>query len=1048
MLSAIGDGSAMYEFVSETKTETETKTERRTDAGDPTKPTRVVSQVSRSELAQQGRRRSLYRSFGVFVALLLLQQPLRFVATGYWESAMPDRISAEVPARLSLMVDVAMVAAYVMVGFRALQLVWAYRPGTIVRVVSYAAAVLLFAGGVADLVENAILWRRVGGVTTETVDLALAWSNVMRGSVLIGLVAMGVLAAIGVRRYKKSPPHVPSGLQDEESRPRQAICCSGGGMRSASFCLGGLQELTARGIYKESDLVIGVSGGGYIAAGYHSVRWRSGVSNELWQPLDPPAFSPSSPELHWLRRNSRYLLDSTQSALQGLMSLLFGIAVNLVLVTAVVGAAAWLLGWYLAESRGLRGWRTAYATSLDFRSDWTWVPAVAAIPLAAGALLFVVEKVVGKFASVNYKAMGRVRQLETPLVTVGIVLVGLLLGVPTLLELIHDYAATSGSAVAQLLHALGFVPDSVCENRINVGRAACGVSVDDIRAGEASGAPGTADGAALLAGGFGAVLAAILAVVRSAGSLLEQDDKPTAGKSGLAGLGAKVWPFLKTRVLPWLAAVVILLVVVTLLLRWTAALVVTPDRLASWHLAYWFGGIIVGIRLLTDATRTSLHHYYRERLSFAFLVRRQSGTVGPFPYGEPVRFSQSKPTEGAGPRFVSCAVANVNAPGIVPVGRGCIPFAFDDKAIGLTDPRLPSGEALIPSSLYEYAADRRFRDATIPGAIAMSGAAFSPLAGRENARLSPYRMVLALANARLGVWLPNPLWVDELTTTRRLVKSRNVDEARTAVRQLTDEQFTDLRSLHLKGADLRWFDGFRRSGNGTPTEETGTWVRTRVRAYQIGNAVLSAQSKPGPFRLLKEAVGSTSLLDRKVYVTDGGHYDNLGLVEALRRKARIIYVLDASADPEDTFRTLGRAIATARMDLDCEVEFDPRSMRRLKAERSAAAFGVGRYRYPDGAEGEIRMVKVVMVDGLPWDVETYSGQNARFPLTSTGDQLYGEFDLEAYRILGREVTRTLLAHCVRAGSRDGTDPLHPERAGDRDDGGEQVQGGVAAAEGE
>jgi hypothetical protein len=100
------------------------------------------------------------------------------------------------------------------------------------------------------------------------------------------------------------------------------------------------------------------------------------------------------------------------------------------------------------------------------------------------------------------------------------------------------------------------------------------------------------------------------------------------------------------------------------------------------------------------------------------------------------------------------------------------------------------------------------------------------------------------------------------------------------------------------------------------------------------------------------------------------------------------------------------------MDMNCEVTFDPRSMRRLKSERSAAAWGNGRYRFEDGTgtEGVIRMVKVVMVEGLPWDVEAYAARNPKFPRTSTGDQLYDEFDLEAYRILGREVVKKLIAN--------------------------------------
>ncbi len=1022
----------MYEF--------EYEAESRPTADGRRKQPPVVARVSRAELERRGRRRSLYRATGVFVVLLLLQQPLRYVATGAWESA--GGIDAEVPARLSLIVDVAMVGAYWMVGYRALELVWAWWPGRHVKLVAYLAAALLAVGGIADLVENVLLWMQVEG-ESSTADLSLPWSRVMFWAVAVGLAALVLIAQIGAGRLpqlRETPP-----VCVEPPRAKTAICCSGGGMRSASFCLGGLQELTERRIYQGADVVIGVSGGGYMAAGYHSVRWHSESPDGTWPDLDPPAFSPSSPELHWLRRNSRYLLDSAQSALQGLQSLLFGIAVNLVLVTAVLGTAAWFLGWYVLASGALSGWDTADATSLAFASDWTWVTKVAALPLL-GVGLFVLVKVADKLIESSYVVMIWVRPVQTLLITGGAVLVALLLGVPVLLAAIHDYAAGSDSPWAQLLHALGFVPDGVCMDRLDDQLDACGVNGEAVDAGDAEDAvPATANSAALLAGGLGAVLAAVLAVVKAAGGLLESDDDAKPARSGLARFAAKVWPFLKRTVLPWLAAVLIVVVLAMLLLRWIAALVADPDGLASWDLAAAVGGAVLGIRLLTDANRTSLHHFYRERLSYAFMVRRAAGRVGPLPYGDAVRFSQSGPREGAGPRLVSCAVANVNDPGIVPVGRGCAPFAFDDRVIGLTDQRLPSGAAMTPSAVYEYAADRRFRDATIPAAIAMSGAAFSPLAGRENARVSPFRMVLALANARLGVWLPNPLWVDEIAVARRLVKSRNVDETRSALTVLSDEQRSELEDRYLNDSDKAWLAGLDGSGSSSGAEGREGW---RVRGYKIVNAVVGAQSKPGPFRLLKEAVGRTSLLDRRLYVTDGGHYDNLGLVEALRRRADVIYVLDASADPEDTFRALGRAIATARMDLDCEVDFDPRSMRRLKAERSAAAWGVGRYRYPDGTEGEIRMVKVVMVDGLPWDVESYSGQNARFPLTSTGDQLYGEFDLEAYRVLGREVTRKLLAHCSWSGSLHSADASHPERAGDGDHGGEQVEGGVAAAEGE
>ena len=62
------------------------------------------------------------------------------------------------------------------------------------------------------------------------------------------------------------------------------------------------------------------------------------------------AYTPQSPELHWLRRHTHYVLDSARVALTGAVTLSFGIAVNLVLLAVALGATAWFLAWtYLAS---------------------------------------------------------------------------------------------------------------------------------------------------------------------------------------------------------------------------------------------------------------------------------------------------------------------------------------------------------------------------------------------------------------------------------------------------------------------------------------------------------------------------------------------------------------------------------------------------------------------------------------------------------------------------------------------------------------------------
>lgn len=1007
-------------------------------ASNPAEGQRRVYRMSRMEMERHGRLRSLIHTIVAAAALLLLQYPLRQVAVGDW--AATDAVPRGTSARLSLLVDVAMIGAYLAVAWRALELLLAWDRRTYWRKVAYAAAGAVAIGACLDLAENLALWRETGAQGWQG-TLEVAWSTPKLGLVVVGLGALLSLAGYAGWKWDRRPPD-PETETEDAPQPKRIITCSGGGVRSAAFCLGGLQALSdhrvdddpsSPRVYDSADYVVGVSGGGYIAAAYHAVRWHSRPGDgdadgtdvgQGWAELDPHAFAQESPELQWLRRNSRYLLDSGSSALQGLLSLLFGVAVNLVLVTAALGATAWLLGWYLVASGALTGWHEATAQGLGFTDGpWDAVRSVWVVP-ALGVLIFLLGRVVSKFTVLPYAAQTGLRRLSGALIVVGMLLTALLLGVPTALAGLHNFAASSGSALAGLVHVLGFVPDDACLAQLATGNSACGVSSAGLSTTEAASqveGTVTASVTQLTAGGVAAVVAAVLAVAKTAHSALGGEG--TSGGPMLRGLLARLWPGIKGVVLPWATVVLVAIVVLVLLLRWSAALVEVPEDLASWDLAQVFVIAVLAVWLLTDANLTSLHRFYKERLSWAFIIERTPGSAGPLRYRTPLRFSESRPpSQRKGPRLVACAVANVNDPGVVPVGRGCTPFVFDDSRIGLTDQQLPSGAALVRSQLFEFTADRRFADATIPAAMAMSGAAFSPLVGRENARVRPYRLVLALANARLGVWLPNPLWIDELATVQRLVKTRDLEEARRAWSRLGRPERERLVTTYLNNSDQKWLWDILPAPSSPEADEREYarpehWqrpdageARLRVRSYKVGHACISALAKPGPGRLLAEAFGRTSVYDRRLYITDGGHYDNLGLVEALRRRPREIIVLDASSDPEDTFRTLGQAIATARMDLGCEIDFNPAKMRRVDEERSAAAWGNGSYRFDDGTEGTIRLAKVIMVNKLPWDVEAYSGQHPQFPRTSTGDQLYDEFDLEAYRVLGREVTKQLLAN--------------------------------------
>ena len=80
-----------------------------------------------------------------------------------------------------------------------------------------------------------------------------------------------------------------------------AICCSGGGIRSAAYCLGALQSLDSGGLLKTAKWIVGVSGGSYIASS------RALVAHDLPPGTVPHAYAPGTAEERNFRDNTRYI---------------------------------------------------------------------------------------------------------------------------------------------------------------------------------------------------------------------------------------------------------------------------------------------------------------------------------------------------------------------------------------------------------------------------------------------------------------------------------------------------------------------------------------------------------------------------------------------------------------------------------------------------------------------------------------------------------------------------------------------------------------------
>jgi len=338
----------------------------------------------------------------------------------------------------------------------------------------------------------------------------------------------------------------------------------------------------------------------------------------------------------------------------------------------------------------------------------------------------------------------------------------------------------------------------------------------------------------------------------------------------------------------------------------------------------------------------SLHLFYRERLSSVFALHRrvESGRVT----AVPLPYDQTLPFSAIGERLKQQRVR--------------FPELIVCCAVNLTSDEVPSGrfaESFTFTAkqsggpLFGYHDTRRLECAcghasplTLPSIMAVSGAAISPLMGRFT--YPPMRFLMALTNLRLGVWIPNP---------------RTPNACRCQPQQ---RGWRGLRARIVRG----WY-------------------------------------QPGALHVLREALGALRAKHRQIYLSDGGHWENLGLVELIRRRCSHILCFDASSDRTGDGLDIGRAIALARSELGAEVDLDPRPVMG-GADGPAEDIAVrGTVRYPDGDQ-QARLVyaKATLTPGASWSLRAFRARDRCFPHHPTSKQMFTDEQFEAYRSLGHQ----------------------------------------------
>lgn len=329
---------------------------------------------------------------------------------------------------------------------------------------------------------------------------------------------------------------------------------------------------------------------------------------------------------------------------------------------------------------------------------------------------------------------------------------------------------------------------------------------------------------------------------------------------------------------------------------------------------------------LIDPNSTSLHGFYRDRLSAAYLMRqRNDGSVDPAG-GDRLQLGQ---LGDSSPYHLINGTINLQASqDRALLGREADFFLFSKHFVGSRSTGYAETEAI----------ERLEPRLNLGTAMAISGAAAAPNMGTST--FKPMVFLLTLLNVRLGFWLPNP------ALTRH------------------------------------WAGGFI--------------------------------PRPGPVLLLKELFSKMTARSTYVNISDGGHIENLGVYELLRRRCKCIIVVDAERDEELRCGGLATVIRYAQIDMGIKITIDLSPIqcrgRKRRGGRPASErhWAVGLIEYGEDEKGDQQIghllyIKSSLAGHENVYVTAYADGHQEFPHESTADQFFDEEQFEAYRALGRHM---------------------------------------------
>lgn len=370
------------------------------------------------------------------------------------------------------------------------------------------------------------------------------------------------------------------------------------------------------------------------------------------------------------------------------------------------------------------------------------------------------------------------------------------------------------------------------------------------------------------------------------------------------------------------------------------------------QLGLWLG-LVGPLGLLLsggDLNEWSLHPYYRDRLRSAFAVDPRFDPPDD-PREDPIHLLPE-----TGPQLVICAAVNIADDRLTAPGRPVVSWIFSRDSVGSTAmARLP-----VPP-------DERKPSEDPPSDGAAENAGSKEAAQATPGLIEPHKLPKQFSHL---AWTWTAVAVSGAAFSPAMGKMSRPERFLLALGNLRLGVWYPNPRYLADPEECHWYDAHH----------------------------------PRPWYLAKEALGLHKGNDRWVYVTDGGHYENLGLMELLRKGCREIYCFDASGDTPDTFGTIADAMRIARQELKVDIRFTPsRHMKPNDEGISALGVWAGTVDFPEGKPGWIVVAKLAVPLTAPFDIIDLARTLPSFPNHPTADQLYTDQKFEAYRALGHHL---------------------------------------------